>query len=111
MHSWRVNNKVSDAALDLILRLLHPNPAKRLTPAEALLHPWLLSCPLTPAAQFAFPVGVPVPAPAASSSSAVQPAAASAAAAADKAKQPAPQQYGAAPAGSPVAMDTSSDDE
>lgn len=36
---------VSPLARDLILGLLHPNPKKRVTPAEALLHPWLQQQP------------------------------------------------------------------
>lgn len=36
--SWKT---VSDSAKDLILKLMEPDPAKRLTVDQALQHPWI----------------------------------------------------------------------
>ena len=39
-HIPRKEDKLSPEALDLIVRLLQPNPVKRLTAKEVLNHPW-----------------------------------------------------------------------
>lgn len=38
-------DRISAPCKDLVKRLLHPNPNKRITPAQALLHPWLARTP------------------------------------------------------------------
>lgn len=35
--------KVSDLAKDLVLRMLHLDPNRRITAKEIVIHPWLLS--------------------------------------------------------------------
>jgi serine/threonine protein kinase len=39
-HIPRKEDKLSSEARDLIVRLLQPNPVKRLTAKEVLNHPW-----------------------------------------------------------------------